>query len=226
MSTHSRKFLLSLAIIITLALSWTVKQTQAQSVRLFAYNTITGAANGAVLGTATMSLANDYKNTDPLRFGVGLGTLYGLGIGVYDVSNADNGSQFYVSGTFNDASTTSLIVLLDTFYGALTGSVVGTAITLMTNDPIVDGLRVGSGIGAWAGFGFGLFDVFALNKGSGSFAGVHQNQAEGLVSISNDRSASVGFISPAIHQTTELGADQVKRTADVGLNVINLNINL
>ena len=67
-----------------------------------------------------------------------------------------------VSGIFNDGRNSTIIVLLDTFYGAAAGAVVATSVMLVANEPLVQGLQYGAGAGAIAGFGFGLFDTFVL----------------------------------------------------------------
>ncbi|MEX0857288.1 MAG: hypothetical protein WD016_04035, partial [Balneolaceae bacterium] len=56
------------------------QKAHSQTIELLAGNTLNGAMNGTLLGGATMAVTN---NTDfaPLRVGVGLGTLYGIGMG-------------------------------------------------------------------------------------------------------------------------------------------------
>ena len=93
--------------------------------------------------------------------GLGLGTLYGLGVGAYDLLKT-GGNPTVVSGIFNDGNNSTIIVLLDTFYGAAAGAVVATSVMLVANEPLVQGLQYGAGAGAIAGFGFGLFDTFVL----------------------------------------------------------------
>ncbi|MCH8494938.1 MAG: hypothetical protein LAT57_04810, partial [Balneolales bacterium] len=109
-----------LFILVAIILS-TSHVANAQALKVAAGNTLIGTANGAVIGLSVMGLKNDSDFT-PVRFGIGAGTLYGLGVGVYDVSKMDGLGFYYVEGLFNSTEYTSLIVLLDTFYGGVTGS--------------------------------------------------------------------------------------------------------
>ena len=178
-----------------------------QALKIMAQSTFNGALTGAALGGATMALQDD-EDWAPLRFGTGGGTIMGVGIGAYDVSQS-GGSGYYVSGLFNDGKSSSVIVLLDTFYGAATGALLGSAVMMMTNDPIVNGLQYGSGVGAWAGFGFGLLDAFILGKGGtsgaggygGSYMAGNHTNPQGLFQISNGTSNSkwgIGLVSPSV----------------------------
>ncbi len=159
-----------IAAVIILVLSWAFQPNRAtaQTINTLGENTINGALTGTLLGGASMALTND---TDfyPLRVGLGLGTLYGLGVGAYDLLKT-GGNPTVVSGIFNDGNNSTIIVLLDTFYGAAAGAVVATSVMLVANEPLVQGLQYGAGAGAIAGFGFGLFDTFVLADRSTALA--------------------------------------------------------
>ena len=157
-----KMFLWIIAAAIILVLSWVFQPNKAaaQTINTLGENTLNGALTGTLLGGASMALTND---TDfyPLQVGLGLGTLYGLGAGAYDLLKT-GGNPTVVSGIFNDGNNSTIIVLLDTFYGAAAGAVVATSVMLVANEPLVQGLQYGAGAGAIAGFGFGLFDTFVL----------------------------------------------------------------
>src|SRR5690554_5157802 len=82
--------------------------TNAQTINLLAGNALNGAVNGTLLGAANMAVTNN-PDFSPLRVGLGLGTLYGIGVGAYDVSKS-GGNPLIVSGSFNDGNNTSIIV--------------------------------------------------------------------------------------------------------------------
>eukprot|EP00036_Acanthoecidae_sp_10tr_P010728 CAMPEP_0182920484 /NCGR_PEP_ID=MMETSP0105_2-20130417/3496_1 /TAXON_ID=81532 ORGANISM="Acanthoeca-like sp., Strain 10tr" /NCGR_SAMPLE_ID=MMETSP0105_2 /ASSEMBLY_ACC=CAM_ASM_000205 /LENGTH=91 /DNA_ID=CAMNT_0025057883 /DNA_START=16 /DNA_END=288 /DNA_ORIENTATION=- len=87
-------FAFSLTFLFLLAT--TTPKIQAQSVEIVAGNTLNGALQGTLLGGAAMGLSNS-DDFGALRVGVGLGTLYGLGMGAYDISQA-GGRSIVVSG--------------------------------------------------------------------------------------------------------------------------------
>lgn len=152
---------LLLALVLTAGL-------QAQGLQTLAGSTLVGSANGALLGIGTMALANT-SHTGAVRVGIGTGTLYGLGIGAYDITAREIGMGYRVEGMFNSANYSAMIVLLDTFYGGVTGAIVGTALQLMADKPLIDGIQYGSGVGLWGGFVFGLADVFLFSDPIPSF---------------------------------------------------------
>jgi hypothetical protein len=139
---------------------------ETQTLKVAAGNTLIGTANGALLGLSYMGLSNE-ANLAPVRFGVGAGTLYGMGIGLSDAIEYDRMGFYSIEGLFNTTEYTSLIVLFDTFYGGATGGVLGMAIGLMVNAHVGEFLRYGASTGAFAGFAFGLFDAFYLNREQG-----------------------------------------------------------
>ena len=165
-----KMFIWIIAAAIILVLSWVFQPNKvaAQTINTLGENTLNGALTGTLLGGASMALTND---TDfyPLQVGLGLGTLYGLGVGAYDLLKT-GGNPTVVSGIFNDGNNSTIIVLLDTFYGAAAGAVVATSVMLVANEPLVQGLQYGAGTGAIAGLGFGLFDTFVLADRSTALA--------------------------------------------------------
>lgn len=213
-----------LAVVISLH---TASESKAQTVEIMAGNTLNGAMNGVVLGGAVMGITNDTE-FHALRVGLGLGTLYGIGMGGYDIVQG-GGGEVLINGLFNDGSNSSIIVLLDTFYGAAAGSVITTAIMLVANEPILDGLQYGASIGAWAGFGFGIFDTFILANRTSSpspiaFAAPVQT-ADGVVGLGFKNGTSFGFLNPALTQQVELSSHEFSATLRANLEVVNFRFN-
>lgn len=199
--------------------------SKAQTIEILAGNTLNGTVNGTLLGGATMALTN---NTDfaPLRIGVGAGTLYGLGIGAYDIVSS-NGQQLIVSGFFNDGNNTSIIVLLDTFYGAAAGAIVASSVMLIAEEPVLDGLKYGSATGAWIGFGVGMIDAFMFAERitpSSVAKNRSSNTAEGLVGIQFNEQTSIGLISPSVIKTYQ--ADDVSLSQKITPTVNLLSFKL
>lgn len=202
------------------------QKANAQTIEILAGNTLNGTVNGTLLGGATMALTGN-SNFDALRVGVGAGTLYGIGVGVYDVTNAQ-GQQLIVSGLFNDGNNTSIIVLLDTFYGAAAGAIIASSIMLIAEEPIVDGLRYGSATGAWLGFGVGLVDAFILaERVTPGSASIHQpsNIADGLVGVQFNKKNSVGLFEPSFISTFEVNASDAYQKFTPTVNLVNYTLN-
>lgn len=217
-----------LKTILLISLLGFAQQSKAQTIEVLAGNTLNGAMNGVMLGGATMALQNS-TDFDPVRVGLGFGTLYGIGIGVYDVVRTPAGQQFYISGTFNDGTNTSILVLLDTFYGAAAGAIVASSFTLIANEPIVEGLQYGSGVGAWVGFGFGLIDAFALSSRPGSLQANRAipDRINGLVKIrANDSSFEAGFLAPSYNSFKEIGQNSLELRHTFNLEIVNLSLQL
>lgn len=217
------------AIIFCLLFFTIPKKASTQTIKLLAGNTLNGAMTGVSLGGAVMGLQNS-DDFAPARIGVGAGTLFGIGVGFYDVSQVAKGEQFYISGTFNDGTNTSIIVLLDTFYGAAAGAIVASSITLIANKPIVDALQYGSSAGAWVGFGFGLVDAFALAKGPGDYtasvAGTSGNEAAGLLSYSSkNNTLGIGLVNPSLTSVTNLKRTEISKRTAFNLELVNLSLN-
>lgn len=187
---------------------------QAQTVKLVGLNTLYGAATGTGLGAATM-LINNSNEFGAMRVGFGAGTLAGLGLGIYDVT-AEKG---IIQGTFTDSDVSGQLIALDTFYGAGTGAVVGFAISLISNKDFLDGIKVGTGIGAWAGFGFGIVETFFLGNSGASGYGLgslsnHQSVG-GIVQV-QDEAYSLGFLAPSqLNQINANGMITVNPTLTV-----------
>lgn len=227
MNQLSKVFTLAISVSILLGVA-APSQSDAQAVRLLASNTISGAATGASLGFANMALRNE-ENWDALRFGVGLGTIGGLGVGVYDILMISGGDDYYVEGIFTSANGSTTIILMDTFYGAVAGSVVGGAITLMTGDPILKGLQYGAGAGAWVGFGFGIIDAFIFSAHVpyddffNDFAS-NTPTARGFISYTPSNSFSLGMISPAVFSYKDLSDLTEVNKFSTGLEVANLKL--
>lgn len=217
------------AVLIFLLSSIFIQTAQSQTIELVAGNTLNGTMNGVALGGAVMALQNS-NDLAPVRVGVGAGTLYGIAIGVYDVSTVNSGQQFYISGTFNDGTNTSILILLDTFYGAASGAVIASSISLIAKESIVDALRYGSGVGAWAGFGFGLIDAFVLSSRPGSQIATgttNRQQATGLLTYRNSKSnLELGLISPSLTEVRTISATDISSSITPSLDVLQLNIRL
>lgn len=223
-----KKFTLLIVGIIFISLTWNPPETEAQALRYVAGNTFSGAATGAMLGGAQMALNND-EDTLPLQYGVGIGTLAGMAVGVYDTGREAE----YLYGTFRRTRYTGTIIMMDTFLGAATGAVVGMAVSLLRQDEIVDGVRYGAGAGAWAGFGFGLIDGFLLREyGEGdtryaSSINNHQSNREkvnGLLTLEANKNLSIGFINPSLYRYPELQNEQFTIQQSWGMEVTNLKM--
>lgn len=200
---------------------------KAQTIELLAGNTLNGAVNGTLLGGATMALNGD-TDFRPLQVGLGLGTLYGLGMGAYDVTTG-GGRPVLVSGLFNDGDNTSIIVLLDTFYGAAAGTIIATSVMLVADEPIIDGLKYGSSVGAWVGFGVGLIDVFMFSDRmtpSSASLNTPTNSADGLVGVHLNKNTSLGLISPSVINTYQTNSNGIGLTRELTptVNLVNLNL--
>lgn len=214
-----------LTLIITIA--FTVS-ANSQSIKLLGGDLANGAINGLALGGATMALQNS-PDRAPLRVGLGSGILYGLGIGIYDNSIVAKGEQFYISGTFNDGNNSTIIVLLDTFYGAVGGAAIGSAISLIGNNPILDGLQYGGGAGAWLGFGFGLIDSFVLAEGPDDLRASAtipaRRSAEGMIQYTSaSENLSLGFINPTVISQKEVTSENIRTNYNFGMEVVNLKV--
>lgn len=217
-----------LLLAVLLLLSARPSESPAQSVELLGGNFLNGAINGVALGGATMALKNT-TSFEPLRIGAGAGMLYGIGVGVYDITLVPAGGYFYKSGTFNDGTNSSILLLLDTIYGAATGAAVGTSISLLSRSDVVYGLRMGVGWGAWAGFGFGMVDSFVLAKGPGEFRepAATGGTAGGLLRYAPDGSPyAVSLINPILYHWKSLDASGLRHRLEPGIQLMNLRMAL
>lgn len=219
-------------LVAFLLLATLAQPAHPQSLRIVSINTLNGAITGTALGGATIALQNEFDEY-PLRFGLGLGTLFGLGTGFYDLSRTTGDYGYHVSGVFSSANTTGAIVLLDTFYGATTGAIVGLAISLMSKDSdVLKGLQYGSGAGAWVGFAFGLVDAFALSKAGGFdhfYDGYSQRTMNpaGLVEFrSHSEQYALGFLNPVMLQTLRNdGQGFLSTHAQLGIEFTRFQLN-
>lgn len=208
-----------LTICLFILFAWSFKPAKAQTTDLLAGNILNGAVNGSLLGLATMGLQND-GDFAPLRIGLGSGILAGAGFAVYDIGTLPQGQEFFIAGTFNDGNNSSIILLLDTLYGAGVGAVLGSAVMLIGNQPQVDGLRYGGSIGAWVGFGFGLFDTFVLAERNQDFIGSSLLNRSSVFEMSND-SMKMGFLSPHVIQLTDFSGPTIENSIEPVLGVFS-----
>jgi len=213
----------TLAILLSLAIP-SRAFSQSPTIKILGGNTLNGILQGAALGGAYMGLADD-DDFAPLRVGVGAGILYGIGTGIYDLSTS-KGNSLLITGTFNNGDVSTIIVLLDTVYGAAAGSLIASAVLLITNEPLADGLQYGASAGAWAGFGFGLFDAFVLSERiPGGIAHSNSPKANGLFTLESKDNFSASLIQPAIYSQITQKADDLTYSRSFGVNLLNVNIN-
>jgi len=166
-----------------------------------------------------MGLQNS-SDFEPLRVGLGSGILAGAGVAVYDIVTLPQGQEFFISGMFNDGNNSSVIILLDTFYGAAGGAILGSAVMLIGNKPIVEGLQYGSSIGTWVGFGLGLFDSFFYAERNSDFVSSNLLNRSSLIEIDRDQ-YTFGMISPDIVAQKSLGSDRLKYDFAPVLNMLS-----
>ncbi len=216
-----KRFILLVVTTFFLIIS-TTDQTVAQTAQLLGGNTLNGALTGGILGGATMALSNSGDLT-PMRIGLGAGILGGAAVALYDVVTLPTGQQFFISGTFNDGSNSSIIILLDTFYGAAGGALIGTAVMLVANRPIISGLQYGSGIGAWAGFGFGLLDSFVFAERNRDFISSSSLlQRNSLIQFESGN-FEVGFLRPEMIFQKQFSADALSLNPEPVMGILSLN---
>lgn len=195
-----------IGIVLTLVLILSTShqnQVKAQTTDLLAGNILNGAVTGSVLGLATMGLQNS-DDFAPLRIGLGSGILAGAGFAAYDIGTLPAGQEFFISGVFNDGNNTSIILLLDTLYGAGVGAVIGSAVMLITDKPQLKGLQYGGGAGAWVGFSFGIFDTFFLAERNKDFLSTNTILNRNSVVEINSDSMQFGMIHPTLFSYTDL----------------------
>lgn len=194
-------------------------KTNAQSFELIGGNILNGALTGAILGTSTMGLQNS-SDFAPFRIGLGSGILGGTGIAIYDVSTLPRGHEFFISGTFNDGSNTSIIILLDTVYGAAVGGAIGTAISLIGGKSFVKGVQYGTSAGAWAGFGFGLVDAFAIAERNRDFISGNLFETDSLFAF-NIQDTHVKFLQPGLYVFNDLSGAELNLSFEPAVNVVS-----
>lgn len=216
-------FKLVSSFILLILLSLNTNKTEAQTIEILAGNAINGAAQGAILGAATMGVNNssDFAN---IRVGVGIGSLYGIGMGVYDMTTG-KGGPIGVRGLFNDSKNTSVIVLLDTAYGAAAGAFVATSVIMIMNKSFVDGLQYGASYGAWVGFGLGLVDAFIISERGPiqNYSSLNYNSnASGLIGLNFEGGSSFGFLNPTLVHTKNTNFQSSLKPA---VDVLNFKYN-
>lgn len=174
-----------------------------------------------------MALQNN-QDFEPARVGLGAGILFGIGTGVYDISQIQAGQQFYISGTFNDGTNSSILVLLDTIYGAAGGALIASATSLVIQKPLIDALQYGSGTGAWIGLGFGIIDAYVLSSGpnyNNGTASLSKSDVSGLITYSNaSKSVEIGMLNPSLLQQKKITEKTLENSYSPTLDVINLQL--
>ena len=209
--------------------------SSAQSVKILSSNTLNGAINGVVLGGATMFVTDKKVNAPfnknledlyALQVGLGIGTLYGVSMGAYDVVTGE-GRQILVSGFFNDGNNSSIIALMDTFYGAAAGGIIALSVSLVSNDPIIEAMQYGIGYGAFIGFGFGLVDMFMIAERSSEPIAFHKQSpvlAPGITSIDFENGHSIGLINPSLTSLLQIDSNSLNQRLQPTLEIINLRM--
>src|SRR6056297_3097956 len=175
------------------------ESAKAQTIDLLGGNVLNGAVTGTFLGVGVMGLQNS-DDFAPLRVGLGAGILGGAGIAVYDISTLPQGQHLFISGLFNDGNNSSIIILLDTMYGAAGGALLGTAVMLIQNKPIIEGIQYGGSAGVWAGFGMGLVDAFLLSERNSDFTANALLDRSSLVEFQT-AGMDIGLGKPAMFRT-------------------------
>ena len=178
------------------------------------------AVTGTALGVAVMGLNNN-SNLAPLRIGLGAGILAGAGLAIYDIATLPQGQQFFISGVFNDGANSSIIILLDTAYGAALGAAMGSAVVLITNSSFVDGVKYGASVGAWAGFGFGLIDSFSLAERNRDFVSGLFNGRSSLFEIEGSNTR-LNFIEPGLFAYNEVSEPSIDYTVRPTINFLSV----
>lgn len=194
--------------------------SKGQSIEIVGGNMLNGALTGSILGVATMGLQDD-SGFGPLRIGLGSGILAGAGIAVYDITTLPQGQQLFISGTFNDGNNSSIIILLDTVYGASIGAALGAAVVLISNDSLLDGLQYGTSVGAWTGFGFGLIDSFILAERNRDLISQSLNERNGIFSYKNN-GYELGLLKPELFAYTNLSGKNLSIDIQPAVSLISL----
>ena len=207
-----------LALALVTLLSVDVK---GQTGSLLGGNIFNSAITGTAIGAATMGITNNSDFT-PLRVGLGSGILFGAGMALYDVTTLPSGQQFYISGLINNGNNTSIILLLDTMYGAAGGALIGSAVMLIANKPIVDGLQYGSSIGTFAGFGLGLLDIFIFSERNENYISNSMSERHSLIQFS-DSNLNIGLIQPRLYSFNEFSDNSLSVEFTPGLQLLSIN---
>lgn len=204
-----------------IAMSFNQNTAKAQTVDLLAGNIINGAVTGSLLGVSVMGLQNS-NDFAPLRVGLGAGIIGGSGIALYDITTLPQGQHFFISGTFNDGNNSSIIILLDTLYGVGTGAVLGTAVMLIQNKPLVRGLQHGGSVGAWAGFGFGFADAFLFAERNRDFTTSKLLNRSSIIEATAG-SLEIGIGQPTLYQTFDFDDNRLEYDFNPGFKFISIS---
>jgi hypothetical protein len=106
-------------------------------------------------------------------------------------------------------------------YGAAGGAVLGSAVMLIQNKPIVEGLQYGGSAGVWAGFGVGLIDAFLLSERNSDFtAKVLLNRSSVIEFETGGMDIEIG--APALYQTFSAGAQSVGYKLNPGVKFLSI----
>lgn len=214
------------ALLLIFALTAYNSQAFGQVREVIGGNIVNTTMTGALLGAATLGLQGGVDYAPPLRVGVGLGILSGVALAGYDmVAYSANGSLI-VEGTFISGNNTGLILLIDTIYGGMTGAVIGTAIILISNGKLLDGLQYGASIGAWTGFGYGLVDAFALNLRSGDYSDsdLGANYFTSESTDSHSKGMEMRFFQPRVNSYPSFRNNTLQREFKTSLDVMNVTL--
>lgn len=210
------------ALVLLLTLTACYTHSHAQTIEVIGGNMVNGAVTGTLLGAATMALEN---NSDflPVRMGLGAGVIGGAAISIYDLATLPRGEQFYISGVFNDGRNSTIIILLDTLYGAAGGAVIGMAGMLIADRPLINGLQYGSGIGAWTGFAFGLVDAFVLSRRNRDFAGAAFLNRNSMLAISS-HTYRLEMGRPSIHDQPVISSRDIGMSYEPAFDLFALKM--
>lgn len=211
-----KKILISILIALTIHL-FSFNQSKAQSLELVGGNMLNGAITGSALGIAAMGLSNS-NDFAALRIGLGVGILGGTGMAFYDISTLPQGQTFFISGVFNDGKNSSIIILLDTLYGAAAGVAVGSAFALISNNSIMDGIQYGVSTGAWLGFGFGVVDAFFIAERNSDFVSERLTNRNSVIDIQGENS-SIKMLQPNLVGVTDLSGTTLQYRLEPTVNL-------
>lgn len=219
----NKRFLPALLTLILMVTTLNNQSAKAQSIELLGSNVLNGALTGTLLGVGVMGLQNS-DDFAPMRIGLGAGILGGTAVALYDITTLPEGQQFFISGTFNDGNNSSIIILLDTIYGAGTGAVLGAAVMMIQNKRIIKGFQFGGSAGLWAGFGFGLADAFMFGERNRDFA------ASAMLNRSSIFETSAGALDidigePTFYKTIESGYGLLKYSLNPGIKILSIGKN-
>ena len=179
-------------------------RSEAQALELFGGNIVNGAVTGTAVGAAVMGLKNSGEIA-PLRIGLGAGILAGTAIAIYDLATLPQGQSFFISGIFNDGENSTIIILLDTFYGALTGVGIGSAVVLINNSSFLKGIQYGASVGALGGLALGIADSFFVAERNRDFIAQSAFTNSSLINLTFGYS-EIGLIRPELHHFPDFSA--------------------